>query len=509
MTEAGTAKQLEPGHSMPHALDRRSAPVRYGFALLAVAIALLVTLASRHFGLANRSAAFLAAILLTGWYAGTGPMILAMVLSTFAFDFFFLPPLYTLGLHRGPDPYLVWFLLFACLAAWFSAARRRSARLLEQARSELEDRVAARTAELQRSEAYLVAAQELSHTGSWSRRISTGEGSWSVETYRIFGLDPRGPAPNRQQILELCHPDDRALFDQALEATVREKRGFEIDFRIIRPDGSIRYVHSKGQPVLDDTGAVDEVMGAIMDVTDRKRAERALRRVRERALEARFAAMLSERTRLAREIHDTLLQGFTGIGLKLLAVANRVTGQPEVAAALREVLGLTQKTLVDARRAVWDLRSPTLAAGDFSAALRTAAEDCLRGTPLELEYDVAGPTRLVAPEVEAVVVRVTQEALTNVIKHAHARTVRVRLSFEARAVRLSVIDDGRGFAVEPDFQAYGGHWGLLGMRERASQIHGKLSLQSTPGRGTEVVLLVPYGVGQESPAPEPSFSSAS
>ena len=102
---------------MRYHLDRRSVLWRYGLALLAVAAALLVTLAAQQFGLANRSAAFLAAILLTGWYAGIGPLIAAMVLSTFVYDYFFLPPLYTLGLRWGPDPYLVWFLLFGLLAA--------------------------------------------------------------------------------------------------------------------------------------------------------------------------------------------------------------------------------------------------------------------------------------------------------------------------------------------------------------------------------------------------------
>jgi signal transduction histidine kinase len=110
-------------------------------------------------------------------------------------------------------------------------------------------------------------------------------------------------------------------------------------------------------------------------------------------------------------IHDTLLQGFTGIGLRLLAVANGVTGQPETAAALREVLILAQKTLEDARRAVWDLRAPGLAAGDFPAVVRTAAEDCVRGTTLELEYDVGGPPRPLDLDVEAVVVRVAAPSL--------------------------------------------------------------------------------------------------
>jgi signal transduction histidine kinase len=281
-----------------------------------------------------------------------------------------------------------------------------------------------------------------------------------------------------------------------------------MDVRVVRPDGSIRHVHIRGQPVFDRTGAIDEYIGVVMDVTKRKRTERALRRARERALEARFAAVLEERTRLARDIHDTLLQGFTGIALKLVAAINRVTEPPESVVALRDLVGLAQQTLTDARRAVWDLRSPTLAAGDFPAALRTAAEDCVRGTRLELEYDVGGAPRPVDPDVEAVLVRVTQEAITNVVKHADARTVRVRLGFEARRVRLCVIDDGRGFAVASDFQVYGGHWGLLGMRERASQVHGKLSLRSTPGHGTEVVLLAPYVVRRESPAPGPASSSA-
>jgi signal transduction histidine kinase len=116
----------------------------------------------------------------------------------------------------------------------------------------------------------------------------------------------------------------------------------------------------------------------------------------------------------------------------------------------------------------------------------------VHGTGLTLEYVTEGPPRPVDPDVEAAAVRVVQEAVTNALKHAAACTVRVRLSFEARRVRLSVTDDGRGFAVDPNFQAYGGHWGLLGMRERATQVRGKLRVRSTPGQGTEVALLVPY-----------------
>jgi PAS domain S-box-containing protein len=352
--------------------------------------------------------------------------------------------------------------------------------------------VTARTADLRRSEAYLVNGQELSHVGSWSRRVSTGEGYWSDETYRIFGFDPRSPAPGLEQMRQLLHPDDRDPFDQAMAAAMSERRGFELDFRITRPDGSIRFVHSKGQPVLDDAGAAVEVMGVVMDVTDRKRAERALRRARERTLEARFAAMLAERTRLAREIHDTLLQGFTGVGLKLVAVVNRMTGQPETAAELREVVSLAQKTLEDARRAVWDMRSPSLAAEEFTAALRAAVEEGTRGTGLSPAYEEEGQSRPMDPEVEAVVFRVVQEAIANAVKHAAAQSLRVRCVFGARQLRVTITDDGKGFTVDPDFRAYGGHWGLLGMRERAGQIGAKVGVRSSPGQGARVTLLVPY-----------------
>jgi signal transduction histidine kinase len=237
---------------------------------------------------------------------------------------------------------------------------------------------------------------------------------------------------------------------------------------------------------------VVEYIGVVMDVTDRKRAARKLRRAREQAAEARFAARLDERTRIARELHDTLLQGFTGVGLNLVAVANRIHGPPEVVAALRDVIALAQGTLENARRAIWDIRAPPRAGEAFPSIVRAAVEDGLRGTRLTLEFVVEGTPRRADPDVEAAVSRVAREAIANVVKHAAAETVRVALTFEPTRIRLSVADDGRGFVVDSGFRAYNGHLGLLGMRERASEAHGTLSVLSSPGQGTEVVLLVPH-----------------
>jgi signal transduction histidine kinase len=177
--------------------------------------------------------------------------------------------------------------------------------------------------------------------------------------------------------------------------------------------------------------------------------------------------------------------------------------------SLGDVLTLAQKTLADARQAVWDMRPPALEGDDFVAALQAALDRSVVGTPLALDYAVRGVPRTLRPELETVLYRVAQEALTNVVKHSAAHTARVTLCYEDRCVRLTVADDGSGFNVDPDRRTYAGHWGLLGMRERASQLRGKLIVRSAPGAGTKVVLRVPSrGVqlsrGVESPGNTPA-----
>jgi PAS domain S-box-containing protein len=353
-------------------------------------------------------------------------------------------------------------------------------------------------AELQRSEAYLAQAERLSHTGSWALRLGDGyedhageQNYWSEEGYRIFGVDPAtDPHPN-QTMRKRVHPDDWPSLVDAARRAILDRTEFAADYRAVLPDGSIRYISAVGGPVLAD-GEVVELVGTVIDVTDRKQAERALRRARERALAARFTAILEERTRFAREIHDTLLQGFTGVALQLAAVAQRVAGPPETITEFQELIGLAQRTLVDARRAVWDLRASAPVEAEFPATLRNAAEDALRGSDIELTFAVTGMAQGLDHATEVALVRVLQEAIANTIKHADARTVRVELRYQRRGVRLTVADDGCGFPLASDARSYGGHWGLLGMKERAGQLYGTLEIESTVGHGTSIVLRLPY-----------------
>jgi PAS domain S-box-containing protein len=128
-----------------------------------------------------------------------------------------------------------------------------------------------------RSEAYLTEGQRLSHTGSWAWNVSNGELYWSDEHYRIFGLHPEKFELTIEAAREFIHPEDRHAANQAFEKAIGEADEFDSNFRIVRPDGTVRYVHSQGHPVFDDSGDLTEYVGTIMDTTHRELSEGALR----------------------------------------------------------------------------------------------------------------------------------------------------------------------------------------------------------------------------------------
>jgi len=252
--------------------------LRYGIAVLSVAIAIgLDFFLLRYFDAILTP--FLFAVAATVWYAGTGPGVLAIVLSVLSLNYFFLHSFFSFSPISYADLVYLTFCTFCALAVgWVSAVRRRAEQELRQAREELEAKVVERTANLQRSEGYLAEAQRLSHTGSWVLNVAARETiHWSQETYRLYGFDPEGGMPPFEALLQRIHPEDRGRFVDDLERAIRERANYEMIFRAVLPDGSLKYILGIGHPVFNASGDVVEFVGAVMDITERKRAEVELR----------------------------------------------------------------------------------------------------------------------------------------------------------------------------------------------------------------------------------------
>jgi len=205
----------------------------------------------------------------------------------------------------------------------------------------------------------------------------------------------------------------------------------------------------------------------------------------------REAAILKERTRMARDIHDTLAQGFTGVIIQMEAAEEALLEQdPQHGIGhVRRARELARESLGEARRSVHALRPQALEKAAFADALKAIIKNTAAGTTLRTEFRVQGKPRHLAPGVEENLLHIGQEALTNALKHARASKFRARLSFDSEAVSLELSDNGDGFTVD---NMNGGGIGLIGMKERADQIGAALTISSEPGRGTRIVAVSPY-----------------
>jgi signal transduction histidine kinase len=212
--------------------------------------------------------------------------------------------------------------------------------------------------------------------------------------------------------------------------------------------------------------------------------------LRLRHVRARFAAVLAERNRVAREVHDTLLQGFTGVVLHLVALARRAEPSPQ-REELEQIIDQGETCLAEARNAVWNLRVRALDRRHLSTELEGMARQVTAGTAIEVKVKVNGDLEALPLDIEENLVRIGREALANTVKHAQARHVVLEVEAAEGRLVLRVQDDGRGFDPGGCASPGDGHFGLLGMRERVDLLGGELTVASRPGQGTRVVVALP------------------
>ncbi len=205
-------------------------------------------------------------------------------------------------------------------------------------------------------------------------------------------------------------------------------------------------------------------------------------------VEAQYKAVLGERGRIAREIHDTLAQGYVAISVQLEITARLLQVSKEAALQQLDVTKeLVRGSLEDARSSIWNLRSQT-EAGTLPSLLASMTETRSSADGPTLKLEIKGIYRPLSSTVEKEVLRIAQESVTNALRHAGAKHVRVTLRYDASTLQLEVADDGRGFANASNDLSGTGHFGVQGMRERAKRIGAMLTVESREGKGTTVLL---------------------
>jgi len=236
-------------------------------------------------------------------------------------------------------------------------------------------------------------------------------------------------------------------------------------------------------------GAAGLLLSALAVVAWRTRRRLGEQQRQRARAEAEFAAILAERNRIAREIHDTLAQGLSAISMRL-ELAKNAADATATSEHLALAHTLVRDTLAEARVSIWAMRSQALETRGLAGALESLLRQLAEGRAIETGFHVVGTPVPLAPMAENQLLRIGQEAIANAVRHAAPRRVDVRLVFAARQIELAVTDDGCGF--DPaQVTASAGHFGLVGLRERAAQIGAQLELTSATGRGTQVRVVVP------------------
>ena len=275
---------------------------------------------------------------------------------------------------------------------------------------------------------------------------------------------------------------DPAERDQFREEVSKTGSVTDFEVRLTREDGTPIYCLITATRRHGADGSNLGVQGTVRDITERKQAEQEL------VQQTRDLAVLEERNRMAREIHDTLAQGFTGIVLQLEAAEQALEQNPaQVPERLLRAKSQARESLQEARRSVWDLIPRALEEGALDVALKDEVERFTAFGRERATFHLTGRRRELPRDVQAALLRICQESLTNARRHANASEVRVELAYSSGGVSLMIHDDGTGF--NPDETLANGRqsgFGLGGMKERARIVNGELTVTSERGQGTSV-----------------------
>jgi PAS domain S-box-containing protein len=336
-------------------------------------------------------------------------------------------------------------------------------------------------------------AMESGKSVGWDWDIKSGRDSWFGDLRTVFGIASDSYVGQVEDFRRRVHPEDRDKVWNAANDAMKGHKPYSVEFRILWPDGTVRWVEATGKFYYSPDGEAVRMLGMDVDITERKLAEEALTAMRRNLIEAQE----QERTRIARDLHDD-----TNQRLALLAVVIDQLKR-ELPDATVEILGLvdklrqeTSEISKDIQALSHELHSPRLEYLGLAAAMRGFCKEFSEHQRVEIDFKSHDLPSPVPPEISLCLFRVLQEALHNSAKHSGARRFEVQLWGASGEIHFTVSDSGAGFDLEAALKSRG--LGLTSMQERLQLVKGKFSIDSKPQRGTTIHARVPLTSGDDS-----------
>ena len=333
----------------------------------------------------------------------------------------------------------------------------------------------------------------------WDWNLDTNTVWWSEGIHKVFGYNPEDVSTRVDWWLERLHPEDKDRVMRAIrKATESGGHTWAGHYRFRRKDGTYAVVLDHGYILHNGEGKPTRVVGGIRDISERRKAEEALKNSRRqlRALSARLqSAREEERAKVAREIHDELGQVLTALKLNLDWLERKI-GEREHDRSLNPVLDravesgeMIQSAILTVQRIASELRPGVLDHLGLAAALRQEAQRFQQRSGIVCELELPHESLELPRDASTTIFRICQEALTNVARHAQATKVEIGLRANPEHVTLQVADNGRG--IRPEAVGDSRSLGLLGMRERASVLGGEVAIEPIAPSGSRVTLRLP------------------
>jgi PAS domain S-box-containing protein len=336
---------------------------------------------------------------------------------------------------------------------------------------------------LRESEEKLALAAESAGAGLWSLNLARGSYWVTPRTRELLGL-PENESLTLDRFLGLVHSDDRDSIRRAIREVVSSGEEGQAEFRIVRPDGTVRWLASRGRARLNAPNGPERLMGVSVDITERKRLEEVTRNLTGRII----AAHEEERARLARELHDDITQRVACMSVEVARLEAQ-TSTPAIEESLHGLRKELARMGEDVHALSYRLHPSILAELGLTEAIRAECERFTRQHGIAVEFALDEVPESTPRDASLCLFRVAQEALRNVARHAGAGRVEVSIRERDGGLELEVRDDGQGFdaTVPPNPPTLG----LSGMRERVRHLGGQFDVESAPRRGTSVLTRLP------------------